>query len=98
MILVVDNYDSFTFNLVQYLAELGATLEVRRNDAITVEEAHALQPRGVLLGPGPGRPEDAGVTLELLKALQTPVDGAGGGRPDHSSGAAHARTHFPCPS
>ncbi len=69
MILVIDNYDSFTFNLVQYLAELGARVEVRRNDAIDVAGIAALEPEGVLLSPGPGTPQDAGVTLEVVRQL-----------------------------
>ena len=60
-ILVIDSYDSFVYNIVQYLGELGADPVVVRNDAITVTEAVALQPDGVLLSPGPGRPEDAGI-------------------------------------
>ena len=67
-VLVVDNYDSFTYNLVQYLAELGADVEVRRNDAITVADVDREAPDGILLGPGPGGPEDAGVTLALIAA------------------------------
>ena len=58
MVVVVDNYDSFTFNLVQYLAELGADVRVFRNDAIDRAGIEALAPRGVLVGPGPGRPEE----------------------------------------
>ncbi len=69
MILVVDNYDSFTFNLVQYLAELGARVEVRRNDAIDVPGIAALAPEGVLLSPGPGTPREAGVTLDVVRQL-----------------------------
>ena len=68
-ILVVDNYDSFTFNLVQYLAELGASVEVFRNDAIDVAGIAQRCPDGVLLGPGPGRPEDAGITLAVIERL-----------------------------
>ena len=68
-ILVVDNYDSFVYNLVQYLGELGAEPIVHRNDAITVADALALEPDGVLLSPGPGRPEDAGVLLDLIAAF-----------------------------
>ena len=60
MILVIDNYDSFTYNLVQYLSELGAEVVVERNDAVTVEGARKLGPTGVLISPGPGRPEEAG--------------------------------------
>ena len=66
MILVVDNYDSFTYNLVHYLNELGAETLVRRNDALSAEEAIALKPEGVLLSPGPCTPNEAGVCLDLL--------------------------------
>ncbi len=64
-ILVVDNYDSFVFNLVQYLAQLGADVEVRRNDAVTTDEARTFD--GVLLSPGPGVPEDAGVCMAIVR-------------------------------
>lgn len=77
-ILVLDSYDSFVFNLVQYLGELGATPVVRRNDAVTVAEALALAPDGVLLSPGPGRPEAAGIICDALDAFAaagTPVLG-----------------------
>ena len=67
MILVVDNYDSFTYNLVHYLAELGAQTHVVRNDDLTVEEAWALQPEAVLLSPGPCAPDQAGICLPLLE-------------------------------
>ena len=66
MILVVDNYDSFTYNLVHYLNELGAETLVHRNDAITVQEALGLRPAGVLLSPGPCTPNEAGICLELI--------------------------------
>ena len=66
---MVDNYDSFTFNLVQYLAELGARVDVRRNDAIDVAGVAALRPEGVLISPGPGTPADAGVTLAVVREL-----------------------------
>tara|TARA_R110002167_G_scaffold70543_1_gene199133 strand:+ start:3461 stop:4051 length:591 start_codon:yes stop_codon:yes gene_type:complete len=66
MILVVDNYDSFTYNLVHYLAELGAETRVVRNDDLTVEEAWALKPEAVLLSPGPCAPDQAGICLGLL--------------------------------
>jgi para-aminobenzoate synthetase component 2 len=74
-ILVVDNYDSFVFNLVQYLAQLGADVEVRRNDAVTPQEAVGFD--GVLLSPGPGTPEDAGVCLAIVRdcAGQVPILG-----------------------
>jgi anthranilate synthase component 2 len=68
MILVIDNYDSFTYNLVHYLNELGAETLVRRNDAITVQEALGLRPQGVLLSPGPCTPNEAGVCLALIGA------------------------------
>jgi para-aminobenzoate synthetase component 2 len=67
-ILVVDNYDSFVFNLVQYLAQLGADVVVRRNDELTVDEVGELGVDGVLLSPGPGRPEDAGICVELIRS------------------------------
>ncbi|MEO6861389.1 MAG: aminodeoxychorismate/anthranilate synthase component II [Microcoleus sp.] len=75
MIIVIDNYDSFTYNLVQYLGELGAELpvakevQVYRNDQITLAEIRRLQPAAVVISPGPGRPEDAGISLELIKEL-----------------------------
>ena len=68
MILVIDNYDSFTYNLVQYLGELGAEIIVRRNDAVTVEEVGALAPSGIVLSPGPCTPAEAGVTVEVIRA------------------------------
>ncbi|MEG3922729.1 aminodeoxychorismate/anthranilate synthase component II [Microcoleus sp. T3_A4] len=75
MIIVIDNYDSFTYNLVQYLGELGAELpvarevQVYRNDQISLAEISRLQPAAVVISPGPGRPEDAGISLELIKEL-----------------------------
>ncbi len=68
MILVLDNYDSFTYNLVQYLGELGADPVVRRNDEIGVEGVLRLNPKGVVISPGPGRPTQAGISLSLIKA------------------------------
>jgi anthranilate synthase/aminodeoxychorismate synthase-like glutamine amidotransferase len=67
MILVIDNYDSFTYNLVQLIASRGRTVEVERNDTRSVDELLARRPQGIVLSPGPGRPEDAGVCLELLE-------------------------------
>ena len=67
MILVIDNYDSFTYNLVQYLGELGAVVDVRRNDAITVEEIGALAPAAIVLSPGPCAPAQAGITVETIR-------------------------------
>jgi anthranilate synthase component 2 len=68
MILVIDNYDSFTFNLVHYLLELGAPVDVRRNDALSVAEALALAPQAILLSPGPCTPDEAGICLDLVRA------------------------------
>jgi anthranilate synthase/aminodeoxychorismate synthase-like glutamine amidotransferase len=67
MLLMIDNYDSFTYNVVQALGELGARVEVRRNDAITPEQAEALQPAGLLISPGPGTPADAGISAALIE-------------------------------
>jgi anthranilate synthase/aminodeoxychorismate synthase-like glutamine amidotransferase len=67
MVLVIDNYDSFTYNLVQYLGELGARLVVRRNNEITTDGIRALAPDRILISPGPGRPEDAGITLDVIR-------------------------------
>lgn len=68
MVLVVDNYDSFTYNLVQYLGELGATLIVRRNDALCLADVERLTPERIVISPGPGRPENAGIIVELIRA------------------------------
>jgi anthranilate synthase component 2 len=68
MLLVIDNYDSFTYNLVQYLGELGAEVAVRRNDAVTVEEIGAMAPSGIVLSPGPCAPAQAGVTIDVIRA------------------------------
>ena len=77
MILVVDNYDSFTYNLVHYLAELGAETRVVRNDDLTVDEAWALKPEAVLLSPGPCAPDQAGICLSLIDTapLEMPIFG-----------------------
>ncbi len=66
---MIDNYDSFTYNLVQYLGELGQSVEVRRNDAIDVAGIRALAPERIMISPGPGTPDDAGVTLDVLREL-----------------------------
>lgn len=68
MLLLIDNYDSFTWNLVHYLGELGAGVTVQRNDALSVGDALAMDPSGIVLSPGPGRPEDAGIMLDLIPA------------------------------
>ncbi len=68
MLLVIDNYDSFTYNLVQYLGELGQTIEVRRNDQVTLDEIeNALQPERIVISPGPGTPDDAGISLRVIE-------------------------------
>jgi anthranilate synthase/aminodeoxychorismate synthase-like glutamine amidotransferase len=68
MLLVIDNYDSFTYNLVQYLGELGETVEVRRNDRVTVQQIEAeLRPERIVISPGPGTPDTAGITLEVIE-------------------------------
>jgi para-aminobenzoate synthetase component 2 len=66
VILMIDNYDSFTWNLVQYLGELGDTPVVKRNDAITVDEIGAMNPRAIVISPGPGRPDDAGISKDTI--------------------------------
>ena len=69
MILLIDNYDSFSYNLYQLVGELEPDIKVIRNDAMTVEEIRKLHPDRIILSPGPGRPEDAGVTMEVAKTL-----------------------------
>ena len=69
MILLIDNYDSFTYNLVQYLSELGAEVLVKRNDQITVKEAVALKPERVVVSPGPCTPSEAGISIAIIKEL-----------------------------
>jgi anthranilate synthase/aminodeoxychorismate synthase-like glutamine amidotransferase len=69
MVFVLDNYDSFTYNLVQYLGELGAEVEVRRNDELTVDEVEALKPERILLSPGPCTPREAGILVPLIRRM-----------------------------
>jgi len=69
MVFVLDNYDSFTFNLVQYMGELGAEIDVRRNDALTVHEVEALHPDRILLSPGPCTPQEAGISVDLIRHM-----------------------------
>ena len=77
MLLLLDNYDSFTFNLAQYLGELGAPPVVKRNDEISLDEVETMHPDHIVISPGPGRPEDAGISVELIKRFgpTTPVLG-----------------------
>ena len=103
-VLVVDNYDSFVYNLVQYLGELGADPIVRRHDAVTLNEAAELAPDAVLVSPGPGRPEDAGISVEMIRwaAGRIPVLGvclghqcigaAWGARVEQSPQIMHGKT------
>ncbi len=103
MILLVDNYDSFTYNLVHLFQELGAEVTVRRNDAITADEAERLAPSHLVISPGPGRPRDAGVSLELIGRLAptTPTLGvclghqaiveAFGGKVGHARALLHGK-------
>lgn len=69
MLVVIDNYDSFTYNLVQYLGEMGAEMNVYRNDEISVEEIEALKPERILISPGPGTPDNAGISLAVIEAF-----------------------------
>jgi para-aminobenzoate synthetase component 2 len=103
-VLVIDNYDSFVFNLVQYLAQLGTDVEVRRNDEVAVDDALVTEADGILLSPGPGKPEDAGVCIDLIRAVgqQTPIFGvclghqaiavAYGGTVDRAPELLHGKT------
>jgi len=77
MVFVLDNYDSFTYNLVQYLGELGAEVEVRRNDQISVAEIEAMRPEKIVISPGPCTPQEAGISVELVRhfAGKTPILG-----------------------
>ena len=73
MLLVIDNYDSFTYNLVQYFGELGADPQVKRNDAITQEEVERIKPSKIVISPGPGTPADAGISMELIRRFGAKV-------------------------
>jgi len=103
-VLVLDNYDSFVYNLVQEMGELGAEPVVFRNDRITVDEARSLEPDGIVISPGPGRPEGAGVSMELIRAMagEVPILGVClghqaigavyGGRIVHAPELMHGKT------
>jgi len=73
MILMIDNYDSFTFNIVQYLEQMGEDVEVFRNDKITVDRIHALKPQVIFLSPGPGAPREAGVTVDVVREFHKAI-------------------------
>ena len=104
MLIVIDNYDSFTYNLVQYFGELGAKLKVFRHDQISVEQVQALKPSHLVISPGPGRPEDAGISKELILSLyqQIPILGVClghqcigevfGGKTVHAPSLMHGKT------
>jgi anthranilate synthase/aminodeoxychorismate synthase-like glutamine amidotransferase len=104
VVLVIDNYDSFTYNLVQYLGELGAQVVVRRNDQTSVTEIARLSPQRIVISPGPGRPEDAGITLDVIRdfAPRLPMLGvclghqaiglAFGGRVIRAAAPVHGKT------
>ncbi|HZU42242.1 MAG TPA: aminodeoxychorismate/anthranilate synthase component II, partial [Terriglobales bacterium] len=104
MIFVLDNYDSFTFNLVQYIGETGEEVQVRRNDQITVDEVRELRPRKIVISPGPCTPNEAGITIELIQKLagEVPILGvclghqaigaAFGGRVIRSDRIMHGKT------
>jgi len=104
MILVIDNYDSFTYNLVQYLGELGAEVVVRRNDQVTVDEVRRLSPSHIVISPGPGRPDDGGVSLDVIRAFHRTIPILGvclghqcigaafGGRVDRAPSLMHGKT------
>lgn len=104
MLLVIDNYDSFTFNLVQLLGELGADPHVIRNDECTLAEISALNPEQIVISPGPGRPADAGISVEVFRSLGSQVPTLGvclghqalgeafGGRTVHAVRAMHGKT------
>ena len=104
MILLVDNYDSFTYNLAHAMGELGADVVVRRNDAVTLDEIEALGPSKIVVSPGPGRPEGAGISLDVVRRFgpSTPLLGvclghqaigaAFGGRVIRAAGPVHGKT------
>ena len=79
MIAVIDNYDSFTYNLVQYLCELGVEVQVYRNDAISVADLAGISPDGLVISPGPGGPRSAGISLEAVRAFSVRIAVLGGG-------------------
>ena len=75
MVLMIDNYDSFTYNIVQYCLELGANLKVIRNDELSVEEIKKLNPEKIIISPGPSTPKEAGVSVDVIKNIQKPILG-----------------------
>ena len=104
MILIIDNYDSFTYNLVQYIGSLNPELEVHRNDKISIEDIKSMNPERIVISPGPGKPEDAGLSIDLVKEFgeSTPIFGiclahqaitvAFGGEVDSANEIVHGKT------
>ena len=104
MIIMIDNYDSFTYNLYQYLGVLGASVEVRRNDKISLDEIESMKPERLVISPGPGTPQSAGITISVIERFhrQVPILGvclghqaigaAFGGRVVHASQLMHGKT------
>ena len=74
MILIIDNYDSFTYNLVQYFGAITPDIVVHRNDKITIDKLKKIKPSGIVISPGPGKPEDAGISIEIIKELYYDLD------------------------
>ena len=103
MVFVLDNYDSFTYNLVQYLGELGAEVEVYRNDELTVEQVEALKPERILLSPGPCTPGEAGILVTLIRHMAKMVllylrNGLDLLKPGHIPGCAARSSPLPRPA
>ncbi len=104
MLLMIDNYDSFTYNLVQYLGELGADIKVFRNDKITIDKIKKMKPEKIVISPGPGRPEDAGISCDCIKEFAGKIPLLGvclghqaigyvyGGRIVHAKKLMHGKT------
>jgi anthranilate synthase/aminodeoxychorismate synthase-like glutamine amidotransferase len=97
MILVIDNYDSFTYNLVQYLGELEQSVEVYRNDAISLEQISALRPDRIVISPGPGRPEDSGIIVEAIQRFSGSIPILGVCLGHQAIGAAFGGSVVPAP-
>jgi anthranilate synthase/aminodeoxychorismate synthase-like glutamine amidotransferase len=92
MILVLDNYDSFTYHLVQYLGELGATMHVVRNDVVSVEDVERLEPEGIVVASGPGSPDRAGISIDLIRRFHTHVPILGVGLGHQAIGQVFGKT------
>ena len=104
MILIIDNYDSFTYNLVQYIGSINPEMEVHRNDKITIDEIRRKNPENNVISPGPGKPEDAGLSIDIVKEFgeSTPIFGiclghqaitvAYGGKVDRANEIVHGKT------